>query len=136
MNKSRQKWNSLLQSDTEYFNDQQDKIELVGCPLDGKHCSEHRKLINKSFTESTRNRRDKDYYNSIETLKRAFLKTTELTESPCKKCAVFYRSTITDSVQLIHSELQKMSTGLFRTKRFHSSYEKAENVLKEFKQVV
>ncbi len=136
MDNNRKNSLSLWQSETEYFNDQQDKIELVGCPFGGKLCQEHRMLINNSYSESNRNRRDKNYHQSIEALERAFVKTMELTEFPCNKCAAFYRSTITESVEVIQSELHKMSTGLFRTRRFHSSYEKVEEVLKEFKEVV
>lgn len=124
---------SLSVSDTEYFNDKNDKIEIVSCPLEEKKCKEHLSVVNRSHLESGIYHRDKDFQRSIETLKSAFYITTELQEPPCLKCAGLFRSTITQSLENIHGELGKMSTGLFRTKRYHASYIEAGNVLKEFK---
>ncbi len=124
---------SLAETDTEYFNDNQDKIELLDCQLNGKNCKNTLPKINNYFLESDRYYRDKDFQKSIEALKNAFYTTAELQETPCIKCAELFRSTITQSLENIHDELRKMSTGLFRTKRYQLSFKEAEKVLKEFK---
>lgn len=124
---------SLSVSDTEYFNDKNDKIEIVSCPFVEKKCRDYLSVVNRSHLESGRYRRDKDFQRSIEILKSAFYITTELQDPRCLKCAGLFRTTITHSLENIHGELGKMSTGLFRTKRYHASYIEAGNVLEEFK---
>lgn len=126
---------SLSEVDSEYFNDSQDKIQLVSCPRKEMICKEHLAVVNKCYVESEQFRRDKDYDRTIDTLKRAFYKTTELLDQPCTKCAMLFRSTITESLENIHGELEKMSTGLFGKKRFHTNSIMAANVLKEFENV-
>lgn len=125
---------SLSVEDSEYFNDMQDKFELVSCPSDGINCVEHRLVINKSFLESGKHLNNKDYQRSIEALKSAFYKTTELQETTCLKCAELFRLTITQSLEQIHADLEKMSKSFFYSKRYQSSYELACLVLEELKQ--
>jgi hypothetical protein len=112
----------------------QNKFELLNCPRNGIKCREQLSVINKSYLESYIHQRDKNYPSSIEALKNAYYKTTELSESTCTKCARFFRSTIANTLEDIHKDLHKMSTGFFKTKRFHDSYVKAGQVLNEFKQ--
>jgi hypothetical protein len=119
----------------ESTNDKPDKIELVSCPLKEMMCKFHLSAINKSFLESELYRREKDFHRSIETLKSAFNKTTELMEHPCTKCAQLFRSTIIESLENIHGELENMSKGIFGNKRYQSSYIKVDNLLKEFENV-
>lgn len=126
---------SLSVADSECFNDSQDKIQLVSCPRKEMICKVHLAMVNKCYVESEQYRRDKDYDRTIDTLKSAFYKTTELIDQPCSKCALLFRSTITESLENIHGELEKMSTGLFGKKRFHSYSIMAANVLKEFENV-
>lgn len=126
---------SLSAVDSEYFNDSQDKIQLVSCPRKEMICKEHLAIVNKCYVESEQYRRDKEYDRTIDTLKSAFYKTTELIDQPCSKCAVLFRSTITESMENIHVELERISSGLFGKKRLHSSYIMAANVLKEFENV-
>lgn len=123
---------SLSALDSDYFNNKQDKIELLSCPGKGMICKEHLSVVNKCYVESEHYQREKDYTKSIETLKSAFYKTTELVESPCNKCATVFRSTITESMENLHVELEKMSTGIFGKKRYQSSYIMADTVLREF----
>lgn len=66
-------------------------------------------------------RHRKDYKESIAALKDAFDKTIELQENPCLKCAALFRATITESLENVHDELQSMSTGIFKLKRYESS---------------
>lgn len=135
--KDRMKWIfSISVLENQYFNDKQDKIELVGCPRVGKECGEHLSVLNKSFLASSRNMRNKEYTMSIEALKGAFYKTNELQESSCIKCAELFRSTIIQSLEIIHEDLQKMSGGLFFRKRYQFSYSLANSVLEEFKKKI
>lgn len=124
---------SLVQTDTEYFNDNQDKIELLDCQQDEKICKNYLPEINNYFHESDMYFRDKQFQKSIEALKNAFYTTEEFRESSCSKCAEFIQSVIIQSLENIHDELRKMSTGLFSTKRYQLSCNEAEKVLKEFK---
>ena len=126
---------SFSASDAEYLNEKQDKIELLSCPRNGRICHEHLAVVNKCYVESDHYRKEKDYERSIDTLKNAFFKTTELVESPCSKCATLFRSTITESLENIHSELESMSTGIFGKKRYQTGYQHAVKVLREFENV-
>ncbi|HSO85928.1 MAG TPA: hypothetical protein VLQ91_05210 [Draconibacterium sp.] len=126
---------SLSESDSEYLNIEQDKIELVSCPRKEMICKEHLSVVNECYVISEQHRRDKNFQLSIEILKNAFYKTTELSEPPCSKCSVLFRSTITESVERIQDELEKMTTGIFGSKRYLSSLLLANNVLKELENV-
>ena len=113
----------------------QDPIELIFCPQDreGSNCKEHRAVINQSMLASRRHVLDKEYQVSIAELKTAFYKTVELKEATCQRCADFYRSTITQSLEQIHDDLRKMSGGIFRGKHYKASFEQASEVLEEFR---
>ncbi|MFY9151707.1 MAG: hypothetical protein WAO52_06830 [Prolixibacteraceae bacterium] len=124
---------SFSKNDGDYFKEDENKIELLGCQQGGKNCLEHRAEINKNFKDSHAFHREKDYKRSIESLQNAFRKTTELEEYTCLKCANFFRTTITESLENIHDDLHKISTGFFKKKRFQSSYVLAKNVLMDFK---
>jgi hypothetical protein len=118
-------------SDTEYFNDGQEKFELVSCPVKENYCSEIRPAINKYFQESQLYRRDKIYQKSIESLHNAHNCTTKLTEPSCANCAAFFRSTINQSLQTIQKERQKSTAGLFGFKLPGINFLKLESVLEE-----
>ena len=109
------------------------KIELVSCLRNGSECREHRHFINLHFNDSLTYLQNKEYSRSILALKNAYLKTTELQTSPCVKCADIFRGAIIQSLEGIHKDLHKMTSGFFGTRRFQSSYELASVVLKEFK---
>jgi hypothetical protein len=126
---------SFSASDTEYLNEKQDKIELLSCPRNGIICQEHLAVVNKCYVESEHYRKERDFDRSIDTLKSAFYKTTELSELPCSKCASLFRLTITESMEDMHKELGKMSNGIFSKKRYQTSYQLAGKVLKEFENV-
>lgn len=128
---------SISVPESQYFNDKQNKFELVGgCPQEYKVCKEQLLFINESYLASSRYLRDKNYVGSIDALKGAFDKNNELQEPSCIKCAELFRSTITQSLELIHEDLHKMSNGLFRRKRYQSEYELASNVLSEIKKEI
>jgi len=122
---------SLSVIDSEYFNDKQDKIELVSNIELAAECKEYLNLINKNYYESDRYRREKDFQRSIEKLQNAFYRTVELKDTPFTKYSDLVRIIITDSLNSIKGELRYMSTGLFRSKHYLSSYEKVDQVLEE-----
>ena len=124
---------TLSALDSEYLHDKQDKFELVKCPKKEMKCKEQLSIINQIYVDSEFFRREKDYKDSIETLKNAFYITTELTESPCTKCAAIFRATIVDSIENLQLELKKTTSGLFANKKYFSSLILAENVLTELK---
>lgn len=126
---------SVSESETDYFNNKQDKIEVVSCPRDGMICQEQLSLINKSYIVSEHYFRDKDFQQSIDSLKEAFYETFELDESPCTKCALHFRSTITESLENMHGELKKMTSGFFARKEHRPSLDKVTDILVEFEKV-
>lgn len=114
--------------------DKDNKIELVSCPRKGKNCHEHLNVINTRFNESRIYQSEKNYRRSVELLKSAFDETMHLQEPTCVKCAALYRSTIIESLEETHKDLQKMAHGFFRSGRFKGSYIMADNVLQELKE--
>ena len=124
---------SLSKEENDYLNYEENKIELVACPRGGHNCSEHRLIINKYLLASRNYHFNKDYNRSIEALKVAYNKTTDLQEPTCLNCALMFRCLVTQSLESIHDDLQKMAKGLFFRKRFESSYQMAKIVLEEFK---
>jgi alpha-ketoglutarate-dependent taurine dioxygenase len=122
---------SFSEAGTENFKNTPATIDLVSCPLKEMMCEVHLSVVNKNYAESEKYRREKDFQKSIETLKIAFYKTVELMEHPCTKCTQLYHSNIIESMVTIHSDLAKMSKGLFGKKRYLSSYNKVDSFLKE-----
>lgn len=111
----------------------EDKIELLVCNTGSQNCKEHLLIINKCYIESNNYHFESDYNKSIESLKDAFLRTCDLHEDSCVKCAEFFRSTITKSLENINSELYKLTSGFISNNRYLKSYEKSCAVLNEFK---
>jgi hypothetical protein len=126
---------SFSATETDNFKDKQLKIELVSCPLKEMMCKFHLSSIDKSYHESEQYRKDGDFEKSINTLKGAFIKTNELMDRPCTKCAQFYRTNIIESLENIHEELESIATGIFGNKKYQSVYINANSVLKEFENV-
>lgn len=125
----------LTATESEYFDDNQDKFELVDCPINGKPCAKHLMVINASFKESCMHLRNKDYPRSIEALKGAYYVAANFQETSCGKCNELFRTTITQTLENIRIDLYKMTTGFFSTKRFYSSYKMACIVSDEIRQV-
>ena len=109
------------------------KIELLNCQLSTQKCEKHLTLINKSYINASNYHLDKDYLNSINSLKRAYNKACELKDSSCSKCSAFFRLTITNSLENINQELSGLTTGVFRKKRYQHSYIESCNALNELK---
>ena len=123
----------LKKEESKYDSESQAKIELINCTLDKRMCTEQLSVINKYFHESNEYYHKKEYQRSIEALNLAFNSTYEIHEPSCLKCADLFRSTIISSLENIHLDLQKTTTGWFKAKRFQSSLEMASVVLDELK---
>jgi hypothetical protein len=120
-------------SQTEVFIDNQNITETINCPLKEMMCKVHLTDINKSYLESEQLRKEKDYLKSIESLKIAFKKATELMDNPCTKCAQNFRLSIIKSLVNIHDELEELSKGFFGDKNYLPVYLKSVETLAEFK---
>lgn len=110
------------------------KIEIIKCPIDGRQCRSHVDHINKIFQVSNEYQHNKEYQLSIHSLKLAFKKTYELEETSCSQCAQVFRSTIIDSLENIHVELKRMSSGFFKKNHYKGSFLFAQNTLKALRQ--
>ncbi|MFW6309507.1 MAG: hypothetical protein ACOC1D_00260 [Prolixibacteraceae bacterium] len=120
------------QNSSDSLTDKPEKFELISCPLNGKFCTQIRAKMNQNYADYVDFRSMKNFDQSIQALENAYNQTRKLPESPCSACAAFYRSTITESIEDLHDELKGMAKGIFSTKRFESSREKAEQVLEDF----
>lgn len=123
---------SFSEADSKKIKDDHDKIELVSCPLKEMMCNIHLSGIKESCMESEHFRKAQNFHKSIDSLKNAFYKASELMEHPCTKCAQQYRLNIVKSLANIHGELEGMPRGIFGDKNYHSMYLMAKNTLKEF----
>lgn len=125
---------SISEEEGHYFNDSEGFIEMESCPIEATFCIEPLVLINMKMRISRTRWLNKDYEQAIEELKIAYQKTTEINQNSCLQCARLFRSTITKSMETLHEDLEKMTSGFFKAKRFNSSLKLAASVLKEFKQ--
>ena len=107
------------------------KIELQSCLLKKIKCKEHLLMINNFYLESNKYHANKEFQRSVEKLKSAFNKTTELKDATCLKCSELFRSTITHSLNEIKGELEHMTTGFFGNKHYEASYVFVDKVLQE-----
>ena len=119
--------------ETEQFEDKEDVIELVSCPLKEIMCKVHLTKINNYYLDSEQYRNKKDYQKSIDSLKIAFNKANDMMDNPCTKCAQHFRQSILKTMSHIHDELDEMSKGFFGDKNYLPSYVKAVDVLTGFK---
>jgi hypothetical protein len=124
---------SLSMREGEYFNNKQEKFELVSCPIKEKFCKELRPAINKDYLVAQQFYLNKDYQKSIESLKSAYSKTWVLKEHACANCAKLFRVTISQSLENIQNEQHKTSFSLFRSKRYQLDSLQLDPVLKEIK---
>jgi hypothetical protein len=124
---------SLARKYNDYFEDGHDKIELVRCSMGGINCANHRAVINKKILASRKFLLNKDYQRSIEALKEAYYTTSDLQETTCINCARLYRCMVVETLENIHDDLKRMTSGWLFPKRYRSSYELASLVLEEFK---
>ncbi len=133
MKASMKKFFAISLSQTEQSVDNQDIVEVVNCPLKEMMCKAHLAEIYKSFVQSELYRNEKDYLKSIDSLKIAFTKATELMDNPCTKCAQQLRLSIIKTMVSINDELGDISKGIFGDRNYQSVYLKSVDVLNEFK---
>lgn len=124
---------SISGNKSKYIDESNPKIDLVKCHLNNSHCKKYLSEINQDFLDSENYRSNKEYNRAMEHLKSAFKNTFEKKENYCFRCADLFHSTLVQSLESIHEELQKLTTGFFRAKRYQPSLEMAENLLTEFK---
>jgi len=126
---------TIFERETVYFKDETGIIELESCHTGGIICTKPLSFINKKMRTSRTYWLNKDYHKAIEELKIAYHKTFEITESNCQTCAELFRSTIIKSLEAIHDDLLKMTSGIFKANRFKPSLELSSSVLAEIKAV-
>lgn len=129
------KSNILRMAEKGLAKDYQPKFEVLICPNNKKDCVPQLPLINQYFNDSQVFCINKDYHSTIENLRHAYEITFEIKDPACLKCADIFRSTIISSLENIHSDLQKMTSGWFKANRYRSSLELVTQVLKEYKTV-
>jgi len=125
----------FLSSDksTVYHQLKENKIELLNCRLGAGNCKESLSIINKCYVDAHCYRLDKDYLNSIDSLKSAFFSTCDLKEDTCKKCAEFFRMTIKQSLENINGELYELTNGFIGNKSYQLSYITSSDFLQDIK---
>lgn len=128
------KFFTLSVSDIEYIDDTKDKIEYTGCDKHiEKVCLTYLPAINEYFRESERYYRVKEFDKSIDALEKAHNLAGEIKGKECLQCMLFFQATVTQTLEGIHEELESMSKGLFRTRKYQPQFEKADKLLKKFK---
>ena len=120
-------------SKTSSTNGSTSKIELVNCPRGSLNCKEQLEDLNQIFLESNDYQHNKEYQLSIDTLKKAYVKTYDLKESTCEKCAGMFRETILESLECMHDELKIMSKSFLRGKRYQGSLILSQNTLRDLR---
>lgn len=126
---------SLAVAENDYFNDKQEKIQVVSCKPEGSNCQSILTLINHNFQQSSYYYRNKDYRRAIEELESAFQGTIAIQRNTCSKCVSFFRTTIIETLTGYQIELKSKATGIFKKKRFLQDYELAERVLCSFREM-
>lgn len=113
------------------LNGNSESIQLESCPQGGFLCVEQLSLINKKMSTSRQYWTNKEFVQAIEELKIAYRKTFEINQSTCIQCADLFRATIRKSMEAIQKDLQDMTSGLFKAKRYQPSLEMVSAALKE-----
>ena len=113
---------SIAGLDTEQIEIRKERVELVNCPLREMMCNTHLSMVNKRYLEAEQHRKEKEFNVSIDKLKSAFFKTTELLDHPCTRCVHNYQSIIIDSLENIHVELDRTTSGFFGNKRLLATF--------------
>lgn len=132
-------WRRLFSSLSEEGNNvlkyNEDKFQMVSCPIKGKNCKNHLPEVNNYFLIAKRAKENKEFQVSIEALRKGFYKSCELKDPICLKCAQLFRSSFNQSLEQIHNELGYMSSGFFGKKSFQTNYLQATDILNEFQNV-
>lgn len=116
-----------------YFRDQEEKFELISCPLKGAYCDVLRPELNRKYADSQLYIRNRQFVQAMSELKSAYYKTYDLPGAPCGKCAAFFRSELMDSMENMKDELKRMSSGWFKNNRYKPVYEEVKSSVNELK---
>lgn len=131
MNSKKKGQDDVSKKDEQLIGKIQEPFELVSCPRGGKVCEKSREVINESVIASRKYLLNKEYNESINELKTAFYQTNNMQEPVCQQCAQLFQNAILHSMEQIHEDLHKMTTGIFRAKRYRPSFDYASETLKE-----
>lgn len=123
---------SKARSGNNIRNNKLEPIKLESCPRNGVRCEDQRAKINECLLNSYDFFADRKYDKSIDELKIAYDKTNDLQEMPCVHCAGLFRMRIVQSMEQIHGELQRMTTGFFKQKQYKPTLEYANTIIQEF----
>lgn len=114
-----------------YTLENKDKFELVKCSLKGLYCKDILPEINKLYAAAELARVNKDYHKSAELLQTAYVKTLILKESGCTRCAEFFQTSITKTMEDMQEEVYDLSAGFFQKKYYQKLYLKLCYFLKK-----
>ena len=124
------KKNPIIRREIEYYHDEEDYLQLEHCPDGGTKCLSQRAVINECMQLSRIHIENKNYNEVVLNLEKAFESTFDLNFKPCHSCAVFFRNLIFNSLKRSESELEKMTTGVFRKKKYGYYLKQVRGALK------
>ena len=107
--------------------------DLLNCPIAEMMCKFHLSIVDTNIIESEKLREEKNYLKSIEKLRSAFTKSTELNNHPCSRCTQSYQMIIIDMLENTQNELSDLSSGIFGNKKHKKTAQYAGEVLQEIK---
>lgn len=113
---------SLLSFIEREEDDSRDVIELVSCRRNGDNCPELRPEINRLLRSARKSRMNKEYRKAIDEIAEAYYLTDHNTRDSCQECLELFRETMINSLNLITTELKRMSSGFFRDNRYQEVY--------------
>lgn len=103
------------------LNHREDKFQLMSCPRNAVQCKDILPQVNQLYSESELARINKEYQRSIELLQQAYYKTLELNKPTCTNCVDLFHANIRETLETLHRELERISYGTSKKKRFSPS---------------
>lgn len=111
-------------------------ITLEGCPQGGEKCNDLLKKVNNLLFLSNQHMLNKDFIRALEMKEKAFNETVILQSEHCFPCGGLFRKFIYDAVNDYILEMEKMSKGLFRKKKYAGQLKKAGLFQKSMKEYI
>lgn len=112
------------------------KITLEKCPNGGFHCQEILKLINDLFSSADQCIANKEYFKALELKEKAFITTSSIKNEKCLPCGNLFRQMIYESVQENSRDLEKMTTGIFKKKKYLPHLRKSREILANMELII
>lgn len=122
---------NIISSDSEYFKDDEDIIQIGNCDDNTVICSKQLKYINLNLLLVRKFVEKKEYPAALNEIKKAFLTTSQINQEKCKKCGDIIRSVILNTLNNTITDLRKMTTGFFANKNYKFDLTMAEQLLRE-----